>query len=174
MARPNYPEPVNINMPASSGLYCDIDGFAEGLILIGQGRVMLTLDKELRRQTLINMAEKHAMQFSPVEMAAFENMEVIGMPLSQLKSYLASYKIESEAYYHQLGIKISIEENELGEWIQSAKQARNSNTGYPLRIALKADRYTDYPLIKRVFDVLQDKHINKFRLITETKSLNQD
>lgn len=172
MARSNYPEPINLKMPGSTGFFCDIDGFGEGVILIGQGKVMLTLDKELRRQTLINMAKKHTMQFSSVEIATFENMEVIGMPLSHLKSYLANYKIESEAYYHQLGMKISADENELGEWIQIAKQVRESTTGYSLRVALKADRYTEYSLIKRVISVLQEKHINKFRLITETKPFN--
>ncbi|WP_262708155.1 hypothetical protein [Mucilaginibacter gilvus] len=43
---------------------------------------MMELNSELRRQTLLNMAQKHDLQFTPAEFARFEAMDVIGVPLS--------------------------------------------------------------------------------------------
>ncbi|MEO7211681.1 hypothetical protein [Mucilaginibacter sp.] len=168
-ARAKFPEPLNIQMPGSSGFYCGISGFGEGMILVGRGKVMLDFDEDIRRQTLINMGKRYNMQFTPAELETFETMNIVGVPLTQLKSYLATYKAESPAYYAQQGISIEIGKNELGDWISSAKQAQRALKNSGIRMALMADSSTKSPLIKRVMDILVERKIHSVNLVTDTK-----
>lgn len=168
-ARAKYPEPLNIQMPGSSGFNCSINSFGEGLILVGQGKVMLDFDGGIRRQTLINMGKKYDMQFTAAELAKFETINIIGVPIPQLKSYLANYEPESPVYYAQEGIEINVNNNELGAWISSANQAQRVKTSQSIRMALMADSSSKSPLIKRVLDILVETNIHRVNLITDTK-----
>jgi biopolymer transport protein ExbD len=168
-ARAKFPEPLNIQMPASTGFVCNIDGFGDGMVLVGQGKVMLDFEGEIWKQTLINMGKKYNMRFTLAEQETFETMNIIGVPLSQLKSYLATYKPESKAYYSQQGISIETSKNELGDWISSAKQAQRAMKNSAIRMALMADSSTNSLLIKRVMDILVERKIHSVNLVTDTK-----
>ncbi|OOQ60635.1 hypothetical protein [Mucilaginibacter pedocola] len=164
-----YTEPMGIQMPASTGFRCSIDGFGEGMILVGQGKVMLDLDNRIRRQTLINMGKKHGMQFTAAELTQFETIGVFGVPLAKLKPYLAAYKFEGAAFYAQQGIAISPQANELGDWIASANKAHVAMKERPIRMALLADYRTNSAQIKRVLDILVERKIHHVALVTDTK-----
>ena len=71
----------------------------------------------------------------------------------------------------QLGIPKDSLNNQLKEWIYNARIATNEDTNKErdLNIAIKGDAKEQYPVIKRVMDILQDQQINNFSLITGLK-----
>jgi len=123
MARPKSPDPLNIDLPAASGYVCNIDGSGDAIIWIGKGKVMLELDKQLRADALIGISKKYKIQFSQAKLARFNDVDLIGVPVDQLKQYIAGYHIENKAFFNQAGIKLVLGENELSNWMAAATNA---------------------------------------------------
>ena len=61
--------------------------------------------------------------------------------------------------------------NELADWVQSARKANLGTNGVKLEIAIKGDSKEEYPTIKKVISTLQKQQVNKFNLITSLKTL---
>jgi biopolymer transport protein ExbD len=57
-------------------------------------------------------------------------------------------------------------DNQLADWIRRATTANPD-----LRIALKADQSTPYPLVEDVISTLQDQKQNRFHLMTTLKGM---
>ena len=56
-------------------------------------------------------------------------------------------------------------DNQLATWILAARQV-NPN----VQACIKGDVDAPYPLVKKVLDILQDKNVNKFNLITNLEA----
>lgn len=114
-----------------------------------------------RPRLLDRISKKYNIEFTPEEARAFELTPEFGVPINQLKGWLSMEESERTSFKHP-GIPIDSTNNELGVWIM---QARLSNPN--LRIAIKGDGNSQYPVIKKVINTLQDKNVNKFNLITD-------
>ena len=127
-------------------------------------KVFFSIDNKnfTRERLLERISEKYPeLQFSEEEKKAFVLTGTIGVPLAQLKGYLALDEEERKTY-NQPGIPVDSTNNELGIWIM---QGRLSNPN--VRIAIKGDQNCSWSTIKKVMDTLQDKNVNKFNLITD-------
>jgi biopolymer transport protein ExbD len=62
----------------------------------------------------------------------------------------------------QPGIPFDSVKNELGDWVL---QTRLTNPD--VVVAIKGDQSTDVPTIQRIIEVLQEKKVNRFNLITD-------
>jgi len=60
-----------------------------------------------------------------------------------------------------LGIPCDSTNNELAFWIQYAREVNPD-----IKIAVKGDQNTPYPIVRKVVTTLQDRNENKFNLIT--------
>ena len=131
------------------------------------GKVFFSIDNKnyTREKLLSKISEKHPeLQFDGNEEKAFVLTGSIGVPLNQLKGYLALEKSERKAY-QQPGIPVDSVNNELADWIM---QGRLSNPG--VRITVKGDQGCPWPIVKKVMNTLQDKNVNKFNLITDLEA----
>jgi len=131
------------------------------------GKVFFSIDnKNYTREKLLNkISEKHPeLQFDADEEKAFVLTGSIGVPLNQLKGYLALDESERKMY-QQPGIPVDSSNNELGDWIM---QGSLSNPG--VRITVKGDQGCPWPVVKKVMNTLQDKNVNKFNLITDLEA----
>jgi len=130
------------------------------------GAVFFGMDnKNFSRERLLErMAQKYNLEFTTEEIRAFTLTSSIGIPINQLKGWLALEDIDRKNY-SQPGIPTDSLNNELGVWIM---QGRLSNPN--VRIAVKGDGACSYPVVKRVINTLQDKNVNKFNLITDLES----
>ena len=63
--------------------------------------------------------------------------------------------------------------NELKQWILQSRYATKELHNVDLRFSIKGDSKEEYPLIRKVVDVLQDQNINKFSLITSLEAENK-
>lgn len=114
-----------------------------------------------RMQLLDNMGKKYGMTFNNNEKVAFTKVQAIGVPMSQLKSYLNMSEDEQKAYKSPTGIPMDSTKKELIDWVQ---QSLAVNPDY--KMAIKGDVSTEYPKVKSLFEGLRDIDFLKFWLIT--------
>ncbi|MDX2002045.1 MAG: biopolymer transporter ExbD [Chitinophagales bacterium] len=131
------------------------------ILIDKQGRVFFGIDGQgTRAATLDMMAQKYGVTFTPEERAKFSLVENFGVPVQQLKQFLALSPTERQKVAVP-GIPIDSTNNQLGFWIQ---YARMNNRKF--RVAIKGDKQSKYPVVKRVFDVIQERQLNDFYFIT--------
>lgn len=133
------------------------------------GKVYFGIDnQQFRLAMLENVAQEKGISFSEKEKKEFMLMSNFGLPINQLKSFLALDK-EQKAKVKQSGIPTDSTgagpSNELKDWVYNARKANNG-----LRIALKGDNLAKFPEFKNVLSTLQAQNINKFNLITGTEA----
>jgi len=126
------------------------------------GKVFFGVDaKPVRAAMLENIGQTKGITFTETEKAKFALQSSFGFPLNQLKPWLNMSK-EQMPNVKQPGIPVdSTGASELADWVYAARKANNQ-----LRIALKGDNLSKFPVFKDVLSNLQSQNINKFNLIT--------
>jgi len=107
---------------------------------------------------------KYSLGLTEDELTKFSQQTGFGMPLSGMKQFLnltaAQQKITAMP-----GIPVEDNHNELIDWLIYARIANPD-----VRMVIKGDKATNYPVIKKVMDTLQQCNINRFVLITDTEA----
>ena len=126
------------------------------------GRVFFGVDAQPTRVAMLdNMGSAKGVSFTDQEKARFAIQPQFGVPLAQLKNWL-NLPADKMSSTRQPGIPVdSTGVSELADWVFAARRA---NSG--LRIAIKGDNATKFPVFKDVLANLQSQNINKFNLIT--------
>jgi biopolymer transport protein ExbD len=155
-------EPVAVDMPSSVS---EIKLPQTDILTISiskDGKVFFNLDGKYTRQSLLEkMGEHYSIQFSDNEKARFAVMSSsFGVPIQNLKEVLAMNS-EERAHLEQPGIPVDSLDNQLQNWII---YSRVSNPR--LRVAIKGDSDSNYPVIEKVMNTLIDNNVNRFNLIT--------
>lgn len=114
-----------------------------------------------RMQLLDKMGQKYGMTFNNNEKVAFTKVQAIGVPMSQLKSYLNLPEDEQKSFKSPTGIPMDSTKRELIDWVE---QSLAVNPGY--KMAIKGDVTTEYSKVKSLFEGLRDIDFLKFWLIT--------
>ena len=158
-------EPVTVTTPGSvSEIKIPESGILQ-ILVDPQGKVFMTLDKqEDRVEVLKKVGEEYGITFTPEEINKFRLANSFGVPISQMKAFLALSEDEQDATLKELGIPTDSTDNQFKVWVKSARE-QNRN----LRIAIKADQTTPYPEIKTIMTSLQDIRENRYNLITSLK-----
>ena len=113
-----------------------------------------------RMQLLDNIAKKNGTTFTSEEKKSFAKIKSIGVPMNQLKGFLALSDDDQKAYKAP-GITMDSTNKQLIDWVQ---QSLAVNPDY--KLAIKGDGTTKYPRIKELFEGLRDINYLKFWLIT--------
>lgn len=66
----------------------------------------------------------------------------------------------------QTGIPTDSLNNQLADWILNSRKAVAELHSTAMRVSIKGDAKEEYPVIKKIVDILQKQKINKFSLIT--------
>lgn len=154
-------EPVTVDTPSSISEIKLPDTDIMLVTVDKTGRVFYSIDGQFTREDLIKrMGEKYKIVFTPEEIKQFSLVNSFGVPIEQLKAYLAM-KPEDRSKLQQAGIPADSLNNQLADWVWQGRLANNN-----VRVAVKADSETNYPVVKQVIATLQDKKVNRFNLIT--------
>lgn len=114
-----------------------------------------------RIQLLDNMGQKYGLSFTDKEKVAFTKIQAVGVPMTQLKSYLNMPEDERKAFTGGAGVPMDSTNKQLIDWVQ---QSLAINPDY--KLAIKGDVSTKYPKVKSLFEGLRDIDFLKFWLIT--------
>lgn len=158
-------EPVIVDTPSSISEIKLPETDIITIMINKDDRVFFGIDGQpVRIKMLEKMSAKQGVTFTDEEKAKFSLIQSFGMPIANLKQYI-NMKPEERLKVQQPGIPIDTLREELGSWVLYARQANPA-----FRIAIKGDRDASYPTVKRVFDILQERQINKFNFITSLES----
>jgi len=121
-----------------------------------------------RIQLLENMGKKYNLPpFTDAEKAAFAKVQAIGVPMTQLKSFLDLPEDKRKNFTGAPGVPMDSTNTQLIDWIE---QSLAVNPQY--KLAIKGDVNTQYPKVKSLFEGLRDIDFLKFWLITSQESNN--
>lgn len=137
----------------------------------GKDKIFFDLKgRDVRKRTLELMGEKYGITFSDQDKDKFALMNDFGVPIVNLKQII-DMRSSDRAKADQPGIPMDSLDNQLKEWVYNARIANNEynnalGSKQELQIAIKGDAKEEYPIIKKVMDILQDQQINTFSLVT--------
>ncbi|MCP1996937.1 biopolymer transporter ExbD [Flavobacterium sp. HSC-61S13] len=159
------PEALPVDTPAST-VQTKLPETNLATLTIGEHKVFFgVLGKENRKETLSQMGQKYNIDFTEKEKEEFSNLEGIGTPITALKQFLnLPHDVRNKAV--QVGIPTDSLDNQLKDWVQSARVAVRDLDNKVLDVAIKGDAKEEYPTIKKVIDILQDQKVNRFFLVT--------
>jgi hypothetical protein len=111
------------------------------------------------------MGEAYNIIFSPEELKQFSLINSFGVPMNLMKTFLDMKSEDRDRKENALGIPCDSLDNQFKNWVSAA---RNVNKDY--RIAIKGDKATAYPVIKKLMGTLQDLNENRYNLITSLEN----
>ena len=165
-ATAKVPEVMPVDTPAST-VQTKLPEKDLATLTVGSGKVFFDVKgKDVRVRTLELMAQKYGVTFSEDDQKKFAIMESFGVPVQSLKQIL-DMKPADRKNVQQPGIPKDSLDNQLADWIQNARIANlELHDGKELELAIKGDAKEEYPVIKKVMDILQNQKINSFSLVT--------
>ena len=164
------PEALPVDTPAST-VQTKLPESDLATLTIGKDKVFFDLKgRDVRKRTLELMGQKYNVEFSEEDKDKFALMTDFGVPIQSLKQII-DMKASDRVKANQPGVPMDSLDNQLKEWIYNARIANNEynnsiNSKQELQIAIKGDAKEQYPVIKKVMDILQDQHVNTFSLVT--------
>ena len=173
-------EPVMVATPSSISQIAIPDTSIMLITVDAKDRVFFSIDRknvsqrggaEARKGLIQDMNEYKKLGLTGDEIVAFQNGASVGMPLANLKQYLAADgPTQAQMDRQSPGIPVDTSannpDNELAKWI---RVARNNNPY--LRICIKGDVNTKYPAIDKIIATLGSMKIFRFNLITNLEQV---
>ncbi|MCB0508626.1 MAG: biopolymer transporter ExbD [Chitinophagales bacterium] len=172
-------EIVTISPPTSSATEEVADKFVT-FTIDKDGKVFMAIGKQAKREQIfdkffeINKAKYANIPVTPAIKKGFAHQDIFGSPISQLPSVATKDEGELRELFNAgklTGIPTDSTNNQLGDWIMAARYvyAETENEDQP-PIAIKGDKDTNIKGVKRVIDILKEKDVNRYKLITVLES----
>ncbi len=172
-ATARQPEPLIVDTPSST-VKVKLPETDIATITVGHGKVFFGIKGQpVRIKMLEKMGERYNIQFTEEEKKRFSLIESFGMPIGQLKQLIALSGEKRNQEGLQPGIpldSVNGAPSQLHEWVYQARVATKELNDAAMRVSIKADAKEEYPMVKRVIDILQRQKVNKFSLITSLEA----
>ncbi len=164
-------EPAPVDTPFSISEKPTPDFNTMTLLLSTDDKVFLNFDNgpdtalKFRPKVLAEMGKRYNIEFTESELRQFEKYpSSIGVPMNQMKEFLAA-KENTEKMKFQTGIPLDSLDNQLAMWILITRQV-NPNVS----ASIKGDTETGFAIVKKVLDIMADRNVYKFNLITSLEA----
>ena len=155
-------EPVVVDTPSSISEIKIPETNIMMVLLNTEGKVFWGIDKqEDRISVLQKMGELYQISFSEKELKEFSLINRFGVPIQQMKQFLALPSEVRERPENAIGIPCDSLDNQFKNWVSISRMVNKD-----LRIAIKADKNTMCPDVRKVMNSLQDIKENRYNLIT--------
>jgi len=125
-------------------------------------------NSHMRSALLKMIGDYYKISFSKQELKKFESLSSFGVPMAKMKDWINATDQKERDAMSLNGIPTDSTANgsELQMWIHFARL-----TNPDAEAAIKGDFTSDYKVVKKVMDILQDKKINKFDLTTNLEKV---
>src|SRR5665647_1757249 len=170
--RPQEAAPVDTPFSVSEKPMMDANVMT--VIISKDDRVFFNVDNgpdtilKFRPKILTEMGKRYNIEFTPDELRKFEKSGTsFGVSIQDMKAFLAA-KNSDERIALEKGIPIDSADNQLALWILFARQVNPA-----VQTMIKGDADSDFPVIRKVLDILQDKNVNRFNLITNLRGAGE-
>ncbi|MBU7571488.1 MAG: biopolymer transporter ExbD [Flavobacterium sp.] len=169
-ATAKVPEALPVDTPAST-VQTKLPEENLATLTIGKEKVFFGVTgREVRAETLKRMGEKYSIQFSDADQKKFALMDGFGVDIRQMKQLIDMKNEQRMREGVQPGIPYDSINNQLADWVKTAREVTKDLDGKDLDIAIKGDAKEEYPTVKKVLDILQKQNKNNFFLVTGLRS----
>jgi len=166
------PEPANVDTPFSISEKPTPDFNMMTFLLSKDDKVFINFDNgpdtllKYRPKILVEMGKRYNLEFNDQEQREFEKYpSSIGVPILKMKEFLATRDMKVRDTFQQ-GVPLDSLDNQLAMWVLCARTV-NPN----IKACIKGDTKTQFPIVKKVLDILQDKNVKQFNLITSLEAV---
>ncbi|KLT64123.1 biopolymer transporter ExbD [Pedobacter sp. BMA] len=169
-ATARQPEPLAVATPSSTYEF-KVPVENNAILTIGQGKVFFEVaGPKVRERTLQLMGEQYKLTFTPEETVRFSGIGSFGVPVQSLKQLIAMNAGDRMKPGAQPGIPADSTDNQLNAWVLNARKATKEINNQDMRISIKGDAKEEYPVVKKIIDILQKQSVNKFLLVTNSEA----
>lgn len=168
--RPQEAAPVDTPFSVSEKPMMDANVMT--VVIAKDDRIFFNVDNgpdtilKFRPKILTEMGKRYNIEFTEDELRKFEKSGTsVGVPIQQMKSYLDARDANAKAVF-ETGIPIDSTDNQLALWILFTRQVNPA-----VQTMIKGDADVEFPVVKKVLDILQDKNVNRFNLITNLEAI---
>ncbi|ARS42460.1 biopolymer transporter ExbD [Sphingobacteriaceae bacterium GW460-11-11-14-LB5] len=169
-ATARQPEPLAVSTPSSTYEF-KVPVENNAILTIGQGKVFFEVaGNRVRARTLELMGEQYSVKFTPEEIQRFSVISTFGVPFANLKGFIAMNGSDRMKPGVQRGIPTDSTDNQLNAWVLNARKATKEINNVDMRVSIKGDAKEEYPVVKKIIDVLQKQSVNKFLLVTNSEA----
>jgi len=165
------PEPAPVDTPSSISEKPTPDNNTLTLLLSKDDKVYLNFDNgpdtllKFRPKILTEMGKRYNIEFTPEELRTFEKYpSSIGLPINKMKDFLDTKDVKTRNAM-ETGIPIDSTDNQLADWIYCTRTVNPA-----VQACIKGDAKTGFEVVKKVLDIMADKNVFKFNLITTLES----
>jgi biopolymer transport protein ExbD len=159
------PEALPVDTPSST-VQTKLPETDLATLTVGKGKVFFDLKgREIRLRTLELMSDKYDVNFTDEDKRTFSLMNDFGVPILNLRQIIGMDAAD-RSKADQPGVPADSLDNQLKDWIYNARLANIEVNDKELQFAIKGDAKEEYPVIKKVMDILQEQKINSFSLVT--------
>ena len=163
-------EPIQVSTPASVMEIKIPETDILQILVDNDGKVFMSMDKQEDRVAVLEkMGEEYGITFTPEEVNKFRLAPSFGVPIGQMRSFLALPEDEQDKILKDYGIPTDSTDNQLKSWVKNARLQNRD-----LWMVIKADQATPYPIINTIMTSLQDIRENRYNLITTLKVVSTD
>jgi len=169
-------EAVEVRTPSSTSTKEIPPGFIQ-ITMDKKGRIFYTVDNfNLKRKMVEEVNNTKNIGLSEQEINNFVNGPSIGIPFTQMKSYLQKTPEQQAAYDKDApGVPAdttgNFSTNELAYWINTTRYQANALEMEQPRFVIKVDGDADYTQTNRVISTLGKLGIFRFSFITNNKQI---
>jgi len=176
-------EPVQVTTPTSVSEIKIPETNLLTILVNQKGKIFLSMDNaDQKVEVLKAVSEPYGITYTPKQLAAFRKLQTFGVPIRSMSAFLdlpveKQDKEMSNVDNSRIGVPtdstsiadsrgVISTDNEFQRWVATALSNNKD-----LRIAIKSDKTTNYPVVKKVIDILRDDPIrqNRYLLITSLK-----
>jgi biopolymer transport protein ExbD len=167
------PEKVTVTTPKS--VSADKLKEQDGLLVTfdSAGRVFLTVtilkeqNRDLYSEVISSVNAAKSLGLTDAEKQAFVKQPMVGVPFSQLKTYLSGGKV------NETGVPVDSTNNELAQWVASTNDVfrQNASRNVVPNYLIKGDNNSSYPSFKGVIDAFRQNQVFRFQLVTDPRSV---
>ena len=168
--RPQESAPVDVPFSVSEKPMMDANVMT--VLIAKDNRIFFNIDNgpdtilKFRPKILAEMGKRYNIEFTEDELRLFEKTGTgVGVPIQEMKAYLDSKDADQKAAL-ETGVPIDSTDNQLALWILFARQINPA-----VQTMIKGDADVEFPIVKEVLDILQDKNVNRFNLITSLEAV---
>jgi biopolymer transport protein ExbD len=165
-------EAAPIDMPFSVSEKTVPDANIMTVLIAKDNRIFFNIDNgpdtilKFRPKILSEMGRRYGVEFTPGELWKFEKLNTsFGVPIQNMKQYLAGMNMQERTKF-ETGIPIDSTDNQLATWILCTRAINPA-----VDACIKGDAETQFPIVRKVLDILQDKNVNRFNLITSLEAV---
>jgi len=160
-------EPVQVNTPPSVMEIKVPEYNVMNILVDQQGKVYFSVDRpEIKLGALDKMSAEYGVTLNAKQKKAFIEQPYVGVPMNRLPALMDMPMSEQDEAMRQFGIPIDSANNQLARWVQRVREIDED-----VRITLKADQTTSYPLVNRVMKILVEVKANRYSLVTTLRGM---